>query len=1516
MIRFYDNQKQPHLAQGTITRSIGINGGKSISGEIIYGDQVLSNLDYGWSFIFDNEPYVVTYKKLNDKTRTLEFDAVQKFFWDFSKTAFYDEWNGSHPFVSYVDALFAGSGYTYVNTVTVDAFEKENWGMKTKIDLFNDVISQAGVEFEVKDTVVYIREQVGNDLTSIVRTGINLSDMTEEIKMSDFATYGKGFGAFVDSEDHSKGRLEVEYRSPLAAKYGDLSIAPITDERYTINANLLQAVKDKVDATYSVSLAMTIYDLKSAGYAVDSAPAVGDWLTAIDEPLNFQRRIRIIKLDETFDATGKRIDYKATCGDLTVAEQYTSSQESTASAIQKIQSSVNFVVQQFGDGKYISYGNNEPSNPKNGDIWFDFNGDGSKTAIMQYQDGRWVKVVDYATGDEIAKAVDEAMAGVPELEKKINEAVDKASDAADKVSELDNVAKKATSDAAQAGVQAAQAGEDAKTAITNAAEAVNNAKSAQSTASQVSIKVDNAIGMISNKVDSTTVDELRKQVDTNTTSTTQTAKELASKANQTTVNELQKLVNTQGTNIFQNAQQLSLKADETIVSGLSDKLDKWSVGSRNYILKSDSFLTTVPTNIGTSVNTQDFKTSETGDFFFEKSLVVSVQVDITNVKSVGNNARAGFEMVMPTTGSKAYVGTWRKITKDDIGKDIHERIYTVYDPNDYTAFESLKTYAQRFTADSVSVGKPQLEIATVPSDWHAAPEDDGDAINALAQTVTTNKASQDITAKKVESKAEQSTVNTLNGDVTNLKGSMSAIAGQVDLMATKTDLQKATTGLVTSTYLSDQLRIQSDQFSNTITSITKQVNALGQTNVVNNSEWDPDFTGWTFTSGQGSYQRRVDATRNGSRVVNLTSNAKVSGGKDEKLGGFVGEWIPVSPGMVFSAAIEAVRWWIPDDGTGVSGRVQIQYAEAESEYYDPTGAKYSDNMVNFDPNTPAGWHRYTMENVTVPAGMKFMRWYGWIHGQHSDLNIAQPMIVFDSKVGAYVAGNFNNALIVSDLTQKLGSMQLTLQDAATKTQLTATTNQLTTMITDVSGKNMFSNSRFVQNGLGWSGDTGVPVTVRADLQMDENFVLNAGVDGVTGKKNNVTGHIYSSWISVKGGMVYSTSVYGIQYWYPNDGSTIDNYVQIEYKDSAGKSTWSSHFLTFKKEQVGYWIFGKLENVTIPDNVKQMRFIGNVVGSHSDINITEPMLVFKKTVPPYQPSELTADYTNSRFTQLIDQIDLRVMKNGVINAINVSAEGVTIMGSKLHITATTTIDNAIITNAMLKNVSADKVNTGTLNAAQVNVININGANIISKSITSDQFATNAILVGLNNAFGNSLQIFPTGITFYEASKPVAWINKYGMHVGAVTGESTGVITSQSLIVNNVSHPEYNGLVFGLDQSGDFMAWGYHEPGMGENLYNSKLAWYGTNAANAINRPKGFVVGDNITFAGTVYGMNSSNSGSPHVKFTSAINVTGHGAGFAIVNDNGAGFFIGNDGYIGVSGGGNMYDLMQVLQNVKW
>ena len=339
MTVFKDISNSEYVADAEIKLTEGVNGEKSLTGTIYFGNDVKKNIAKGWTMVFNDEEYAVVTFRYNDTDNTVSFSAVQMFFYTLSIKAFHEKWNGSHPLNEYLNAIFKDTGYSYNNETSTAAFEKENWGLKDKLTLFNDIINQISAEFEVKGTTVYIKDKIGSDLSTVVRQGFNLVKAEIETDSSSFATYGVGYGAHNNVDDQKSPRLSVEYYSPLydmyKVKFGAIEAEPVDDERYTIADNLLAAVKAKVDNSWSLAITVSLLDLQNAGYPYAMASA-GDSITIVDESLGFEDEVRIIKVASSYNINGERISVDVTCGDLTMAQTQSASSSVATSTITDI----------------------------------------------------------------------------------------------------------------------------------------------------------------------------------------------------------------------------------------------------------------------------------------------------------------------------------------------------------------------------------------------------------------------------------------------------------------------------------------------------------------------------------------------------------------------------------------------------------------------------------------------------------------------------------------------------------------------------------------------------------------------------------------------------------------------------------------------------------------------------------------------------------------------------------------------------------------------------------------------------------------------------------------------------------------------------------------------------------------------------------------------------------------------------------------------------------------------------
>lgn len=440
MIIFLDENDVEYGALATIKATNAVNGERSITGEIISGDVVLSRIERGWRLRFEDEYYVVTFAKPVDEGKNVQvsFDAVHQFFWDFGKSSVYDQLSdGSHTFKAYLEFIFNGSGYKYdiETSLMVKAFEKQSFGYKNRLSLFNDVITSSGVEFQVNGKVVRILAKVGTDLSTVVRKNFNLNELGIEKNIGDFVTYQKGFGAYFDEEDHSKGRLIAEYTSPLASVYGKLEADPLVDERYKQQESLLSALKETVDNSYTISVSLDMEDLTRAGYRY-TQPVAGDYIMAINETLGFKEKIRIVSFTSEYDVAGQLIKHTVTCNDIgsvkKLSASYTHTQHQAANAEVNANTAYEFANKALvsANGKNTNYyGDTFPvDNPKGtlkkGDLLFLTVGD---TVKQYYWNGaEWVTNPVVSDVEAFKEQISEELKDVPnreEFENKIAEEV-------------------------------------------------------------------------------------------------------------------------------------------------------------------------------------------------------------------------------------------------------------------------------------------------------------------------------------------------------------------------------------------------------------------------------------------------------------------------------------------------------------------------------------------------------------------------------------------------------------------------------------------------------------------------------------------------------------------------------------------------------------------------------------------------------------------------------------------------------------------------------------------------------------------------------------------------------------------------------------------------------------------------------------------------------------------------------------------------------------------------------------
>ncbi|MGZ9645911.1 phage tail protein [Lactiplantibacillus pentosus] len=1536
MIKFYDSGGTVHFGQATITRKTSVNGGLSLTGEVFAGDDVLNGLDYGWWLNFDNEKYVITYKKLSDDTNTIVFDAVQQFFWDFAKVVLHSQYTGSHEYSFYLGQLFDKSGYTYKNDVAVPAFEKENWGYKNKLDLFNDIIDQADVEFEVHNETVHIAKQIGSDLTSFVRKGINLSDLTEEMKISDFATYARGYGAFKDDQDQSKGRLEVEYRSELAKQFGDLEMDPIVDKRYTIADNLIAALKKRVDATYTVSMTMNIYDLENAGYPNYEAPKVGDWILAIDEALNFKRKIRIIQLEEQFDVTGKHIGYTATCGDLNIVDQYTHLQISLDNKVQQIQEAVDAAAISANGKNTNYYGAKEPVSANEGDLWFDqSNSDPDKWSIKQWVNGRWEQItlnpgevdakVDVAkkeaeTAVENAKSAsdkaDQLASKYDDTNALASQAFDRAtsaqSDAGSAIAKAESTASefgKVDQKADSAVASALNAQNDASDAVKQASSAAADSKDAKQIAGAVSqsyktltdgstmtiAELESGLAVKLTKKDldgyatqtwaqnqiKTTADgingtmsSIKSTVDGQTTSINDLKADSSSfKSQFTTVNNTLGKQTTDIGSLKATSKELTtgfntLTSDNTTnkndISQLKQTSTKLSSTMETVQMQVQN--SAVGTNLlkGTSSDLQtapDSPNSITGGAIYhfnsdELSILTGNQV--TARAFIHNTTTHTVNLVLWTDGGAFGVGTGVPA-----GTDGYSTV-TAYSSTSSVSVGNInvRAYTENATISGVQYKELKLEKGSLATDWCPNPADNATvtAVSKLSQTVDGMKlniskkieqkdlngyATQTWAQNQINSTADginatlssvkktvnghNTSINDLKADSNSFKAQFTTVNGTLSTQSTDISTLQATSKSLSASFDSlssdnqtnqhsiSQLQASATEFNNTLATVQQQVtdSAVG-VNLLRNAR---TLDGWKVWAGAGAgkgFNIEDKFSDSGQyRMAHIFNNVD---GQNSDGPYWPGVNLFLNAGQVYTISI-----WAHSLGTSeqpVSWTLWLNW-DKDHTY----------QGVSITRTTSPYWRHYSATFTATVGGqvnnVRIIPYFGTGAAANvgGSVYLLKPKLERGSRATDFSVNPADNATVdaVSSISQTVDSIQTTVRGKVDNHTYQSKMTQLDSQITSVVGqvntlgqRNLIANSQFQYDkfdGSTWTSD-------KASNWYSSDYAWSwwNGYQGICCNipiSNPVNTNLWNSIVSKKIYVPDPATVYSASAIFNVDKIGASTQLVLDWYDKSMKRIgYATKGVTVFHKQT----LVKIENQTPPAGTAYVALQVDVHGG-GHLAVIAPMLVNAASVGSYVPDN--ASWTE--FQQTASDINLKVSKDGVINAINVSPEGTSIYGNKLHITAATYIDNATIKDAMIANLSANKLTAGSINAAKINVYNLNGSNIVAHSITADKLIAGSMLIAMNS----TLQTLKIGTD--------------GLYTTDRSGKAIGKIHTN----NSVQHPNDWGLDFDLNSDGKFMSWGAQNEGDPNGNYGIKFGWTRNSSARDFGMPwGGFWFNDNV------------------------------------------------------------------------
>lgn len=446
----------------------------------------------------------------------------------------------------------------------------------------------------------------------------------------------------------------------------------------------------------------------------------------------------------------------------------------------------------------------------------------------------------------------------------------------------------------------------------------------------------------------------------------------------------------------------------------------------------------------------------------------------------------------------------------------------------------------------------------------------------------------------------------------------------------------------------------------------------------------------------------------------------------------------------------------------------------------------------------------------------------------------------------------------ADFTSYRNQTDRAIQDRVTSTKFDAKVNlldsQLTSVITDLSTQNY----NLVQNGAFSDGIN--------------RWVVQNGLKVYLIKSNGFQPftHDYIGFISPLSSQMLKQEIndparlnnkdWNLNYYFRGDKSDGDNgfvevYLRVTHTDGtvtylahSGSSLDLSHSGIWQKKEFEI-LKSEVVDVSSAQLIINFSKLNGGKWYFSEIQINPG-----KTAKPY--SENTENFaTSSQITQLSSDINLRVVRGDVINQINIGPESILIDGKKLHITAQTNIDNAVITSAMIKDIRADQITAGTLNAANVNLINVNVNSLVGNTSNFVKTAWNGI--------SNYVNIDSEGIVVAGDTGNIR-LSRIGLDFFDVkNGEDLGIIHSSSYKKNN----KVNGIQIGLHQAADVFAISRRQDDSDSENYSGLFEWQNGNAAALFGNSTGFHMYDNLNMHKNWIQTSEDNRNEMKVHFTS-------------------------------------------------
>lgn len=269
---------------------------------------------------YDGQKYRI--KKLREyvkgNTPVKEITQCSHVFFDIIDDYQYDTLSGTLNMTQVLNHVFSVTDWTWVNHGAFASVEFDDFGDGNALELFRIILERYGAEFEITgEREITIKNQIGAPRDAQFRYRHNIKTIYKDVDSSNVSTYVKGFGK----------DITAEYTSPNAAVYGIRHAPPVRDERFTVQANLLEHLQAVLIDTPNIVIEIEVSELKKQGIPIHEY-GLGDTIYLIHEGLGIDATVRILEYTD-YPESGKSptvvlSNYKKSLSKVMTAFQQTS----------------------------------------------------------------------------------------------------------------------------------------------------------------------------------------------------------------------------------------------------------------------------------------------------------------------------------------------------------------------------------------------------------------------------------------------------------------------------------------------------------------------------------------------------------------------------------------------------------------------------------------------------------------------------------------------------------------------------------------------------------------------------------------------------------------------------------------------------------------------------------------------------------------------------------------------------------------------------------------------------------------------------------------------------------------------------------------------------------------------------------------------------------------------------------------------------------------------------------------